>query len=453
MPVSDLNPRRLTSVAVATGLLAVVLIVVALSGGGDEESGDGGSGWVIGLLLMLAPLLSAGVARSTVGTSRFRPVGWLCALVATVTALLHVAVAVDERGVFGWALGAPAMATAAVLVVAVVGAGRRRAAPERVEPEPGRAPDPSAAPPVDVLPHLRTARDHAAKAVAAWLVVLALSGVAVPAFHLLGWPKVSARIEATVVDIRPADEERTAVTFQARHDERTVRWTYTVENPVWELGQRNQAYVDDDGRVHEDQQFGLAGIPLLMPVLFAVFFLAFAARRLWGLFVALVDARNAADQPRLGYAAVIHDPAPKTWRPLLAVWSRDPTVGDALARPDAVYRADDETSEDLETSATAVVVRPAWIDTGNWPLSKPRWVAFGDGVAVPHRRSLFGRWYVGAITRRGTARLAAKPERSGHEHRHHDLMGMVRWRLLVLPIGIALAFLRVDHGTALQVLG
>ena len=42
----------------------------------------------------------------------------------------------------------------------------------------------------------------------------------------------------------------------------------------------------------------------------------------------------------------------------------------------------------------------AWVDTGSRSWSKPRWVRADAGLAVPHRRSLFGRWYVSTTLRR-----------------------------------------------------
>lgn len=47
-----------------------------------------------------------------------------------------------------------------------------------------------------------------------------------------------------------------------------------------------------------------------------------------------------------------------------------------------------------------VRVHEAWIDTGPRPSSKPRWIAADDGIAVVHRRALFGRWYLSTLTRR-----------------------------------------------------
>ena len=48
----------------------------------------------------------------------------------------------------------------------------------------------------------------------------------------------------------------------------------------------------------------------------------------------------------------------------------------------------------------SVEVHEAWLDTGRLSWSKPRWVRADGGIAVPHRRSLFGRWYVNTRLRK-----------------------------------------------------
>ncbi len=167
--------------------------------------------------------------------------------------------------------------------------------------------------------------------------------------------------------------------------------------------------------------------------------------------------RHGNEPPRLAYAAIIDDPAPKTWRPLVAVWVRDPTADGRLAKPDTVYRADDETGEDLQCPASRLVVRRAWVDTGMWEQSKPRWIGVEDGVVVPHRRALLGRWYVRAITRRSqvepvvelrhgppSPELLFAPATQTRRSRHR-LPAIVAWRLLAVVGGVALAFF-LDHG-------
>lgn len=452
-----------------TAFVATVLIVVAVGSDGTEEDGSAGASWMLGLLLILAPLLAAATTRSVASSRLLRPVGGVSVVLCVPATALHIGVAVEARGPSGWAYGAPALATC-ILLVAVVARGPDPARHRVDEPHQdgldeadvdhaalvGRTP-------LDVVTPLRRAREHAAKSALAWVVLLVLAPiVALPIFRVLGWPRAVARVEATVVDIRTVGDS-SMVTFEA-HGERALRWTDDVENSTWELGEGNVAYLDDDGNVHEDRQLGLAGIPLFGPTLFVLVFGAFAGRRLWGLMVALWDVEHGDDSPRLGYAAVINDPAPRTWRPLLATWDRDPTRTPRLAKPDAVYRADDETSEDLQCIASRVVVRRAWIDTGMHPRAKPRWVGFEHGVAVPHRRSLFGRTYVRIITKRakiedvvplrhGPPATTAQPTIDTLQGSSHRLGGMILWRLLAIPAGIGMMFLEVDHGHPVETEG
>ena len=136
--------------------------------------------------------------------------------------------------------------------------------------------------------------------------------------------------------------------------------------------------------------------------------------------------------------------------------------GAGLAKPDAVYRADDETHEHLQSPASEVIVRRAWIDTGPFGRAKPRWVGMDDGVAVPHRRSPFGRWYVSRVTRNAEIgrvvpleagppdpRAAALP--SAEPRSPHRLAGMIAWRLLAVALGIAVAFYFGPDGRPAQV--
>jgi hypothetical protein len=93
----------------------------------------------------------------------------------------------------------------------------------------------------------------------------------------------------------------------------------------------------------------------------------------------------------------VHDPAPKIIRPLLGIWSERPDVqGGRMPRPELVYRCDEERSALLCVQG-AVVVHEAWVDTGPRQRSKPRWVAADVGIALPQRRALLGRWYLGNL--------------------------------------------------------
>ena len=451
--------RRAATLALVSGVAAAAAVLAAASGdGGDEAGGD--DGWVWGLLLVLAPLLCAGVTRSVAASSLRRPVGGGATVICGLASLVHVAFVLDERGATGWLFGAPAIVTPLLLLVALLAPPDD--ATSRVEPPPPPPPPPPRAqaiegPPLDVLTPLREARSHAVAAVVAWFVVLAVTAVvSVPLLGLLGWPRVVATVEAEVTSTEQVGGT-TLVTFRADLDGELVRWSRAVEDSQWEVGDRRRLHIDDDGRFHYDQQFGLAGIPVVMPLFLVGTFVVFAVRRLWGLVVAAWDVRNGGDEPRLGYAAVIDDPAPKAYRPLVAVWWDPPSRAPRLAKPDAVYRADGETSEDLESEPTDVVVRRAWIDTGPWAGSKPRWIGFEDGVAVPHRRAVFGRGYVHVVTKRSERgdvvelrhgppepfRQAAPPDR---DRPRHALVGMVAWRLPLGLVSIALAFTQDRSG-------
>lgn len=455
-----MTARRAATLAIVTGLVAAVLVVVAASGdGGDDAGGD--ADWVWGLVLILAPLACAGATRSVAASALLRPVGGVATAVCALASLVHLAFVVDERGASGWLYGLPAIATPVLLLAAVITGpvgvtGERR--PDRagaVDPMPPTpATSPAAqtvhGPPLDVVTPLREARSHAVAAVAAWAVVLAVAAVtAVPALRLTGWPRIVDTVEAEVVSAEEIGD-RTLVSFEGRRgDGERVRWSRSIDDSQWAVGDRREVFVDDEGRFHFDQQFGLAGIPLVMPVGLVGGFALLALRRLWGLAVATWDVSNGGDAPRLGYAAVIDDPAPRTYRCLLAVWEDDPTRSSRLPKPDAVYRGDPETSEDLESPAHDVAVRRAWIDTGPWRGAKPRWIGFEDGVGVPHRRSFCGRWYVHVSTKRsevgdvvelhhGPPEWRPSADTSGRRPRH-SLPAMVAWRVPLALLGIALA--------------
>lgn len=130
-----------------------------------------------------------------------------------------------------------------------------------------------------------------------------------------------------------------------------------------------------------------------------------AALALWsvrqtaGLALARRDFQNPSNPPRKAYVVLMHDPNPRAIRPLLAIWDERPAPGERLPKPDSVWRCDDELDE-LASFAGSAEVHEAWVDTGSRAWSKPRWVRADAGLAVPHRRSLFGRWYVRTTLRR-----------------------------------------------------
>ena len=122
-----------------------------------------------------------------------------------------------------------------------------------------------------------------------------------------------------------------------------------------------------------------------------------SVRQTAGLMLARHDFNRASTPPRRAYVVLLHDPNPRAVRPLLAIWSDRPPSGERLPKPESVWRCDDELLE-LESMPGHVTVHEAWVDTGPRSWSKPRWVRADGGITVPHRRSMFGRWYFRRVT-------------------------------------------------------
>lgn len=186
-------------------------------------------------------------------------------------------------------------------------------------------------------------------------------------------------------------------------------------------------------------------------VAFGLAMMAWSLRLTWGVSAALRDRRKAATAPRRAYAVVLHDVNPRAIRPLLGVWSSPPAAGQRLPRADRVFRCDDELDA-LKSFPGDVRVHEAWVDTGPRPSSKPRWVAADDGIAVVHRRALFGRWYLWMLTRhdrpgppRPLTIVAEAPPTLPRVERvrlEGGLLGQVAWRFILLAlIGPLLAWL------------
>jgi len=165
-----------------------------------------------------------------------------------------------------------------------------------------------------------------------------------------------------------------------------------------------------------------------------------SARQVAGLTIAKRDFERQDSPPRRAFVVLMHDPNPRAVRPLLAVWEERPAAGERLPKPRSVWRCDDELDE-LESSPGHIEVHEAWLDTGRRSWSKPRWVRGDEGIAVPHRRSLFGRWYVNTSLRRDRPE-EARPLTIEDPHRlpatgeelelGGSLMGSVAWRLVFL---------------------
>lgn len=133
--------------------------------------------------------------------------------------------------------------------------------------------------------------------------------------------------------------------------------------------------------------------------LVAALFALWSVRQAVGLVLARRDFRRAGTPPRRAYVVLLDDPNPRAVRPLLAIWPDRPPPGERLPKPESVWRCNEELLE-LESVQQHVEVHEAWVDTGPRSWSKPRWVRADGGIAVPHRRSLFGRWYFGRVTHR-----------------------------------------------------
>lgn len=142
-------------------------------------------------------------------------------------------------------------------------------------------------------------------------------------------------------------------------------------------------------------------------VTFGLAMMVWSVRLTWGVSAALRDLRKAATAPRRAHVVVLHDVNPRAIRPLLGLWSSRPAAGQRLTKADRVFRCDDEL-DDLKSFHSDVRVHEAWIDTGPRPSSKPRWIAADDGIAVVHRRALFGRWHLSMLTRH------ERPARQSH---------------------------------------
>ncbi|HEU4348152.1 MAG TPA: hypothetical protein VFR35_10220, partial [Actinoplanes sp.] len=61
--------------------------------------------------------------------------------------------------------------------------------------------------------------------------------------------------------------------------------------------------------------------------------------------------------------------------------------------PERVYRCDEE-RDALASHQGSAVVHEAWVGTRTRRWGTPRWVTADAGLALPHGRSVFGRWYL-----------------------------------------------------------
>ena len=258
--------------------------------------------------------------------------------------------------------------------------------------------------PLDVLTPLSHEHEHATKTATAWIVATAVAvTVFLPFAHLLGWPRVDYRVTGQVAGISEGDDS-TIVTYVGWNDHYVVVWQRQLEDSEWELGETVDATVDENDRVHLDHQDIFAGFaPWMLGLLLAVLF-GWALRRQVGLAIAVRDAAAPGDPPGRGYIAVVDDPTPRAMRPLVGIWGKDPTTEEEVPPADIVFKADDETGEDLISPTGQLHVYEAWIDTGTSVFSSARWIATSHGVVVPHRRALLGTLIFDSIARKAETR-------------------------------------------------
>lgn len=235
---------------------------------------------------------------------------------------------------------------------------------------------------------LRVARAHALKILTAWVIASALVLSVLHSFgSSFGWPSGEHQVRGHVVEIREVPDGE-VVFWEAEGPEGRVYWSnHLDEDHEWDLGDPVDGWITDDGRFYMKTGASWMGPTGGFVWLFVIAILLFVARRVIGIIVALWDLRTGRDQPRRGYAALIENPIPRTWRPLIVIWWKDPTATEKAPFPDLPLLADDVTGGDL-LSEGAMKTMEADVDQGRMRWMKPRWVAVKGGVLVPHRRAL-----------------------------------------------------------------
>ena len=190
-------------------------------------------------------------------------------------------------------------------------------------------------------------------------------------------------------------------------------------------------------------RFAVAGLALCVGL-----FVLQSVRAQLGLRLARRDAEGAGPAPYRARTVLVYDPNPRAWRPLLAVWRDDHQRDGRWARPDGVWRCDDELVA-LRSPLGDVVVHEAWVDAGPRRRSTPRWVLADAGLAVPHRWSVLGRWYVSRLLRRSDVPsplpLTVDHGRPAVPSRAHGSFGwQVGWR--VVGLLLVLAYIELRQG-------
>lgn len=233
-----------------------------------------------------------------------------------------------------------------------------------------------------------------------------MGGIFAAMFATNLWALRRARGNRSAVDVAEAAEEESRARDGAPAEERVRR----DERPALDVRgaldaagrgalQRGLAWLVAGAAATATVQLtGPAAARILVPVLSAAA-VVWVGRALWSTWLARRDFEAARTPAERAWVALLQDPAPRMIRPLLGVWADEPvTRSGSFPRPDLVFRCDDDL-DDLLSHQGNLVVHEAWVDTSSRGFRGTRWVAADEGLVLPHRRALFGRWYFGSITR------------------------------------------------------
>ncbi|MBW3663357.1 MAG: hypothetical protein KY469_09685 [Actinobacteria bacterium] len=295
--------------------------------------------------------------------------------------------------------------------------------------------------PLDVETPLRSAREHAVKALAALVIASASVFFLLDAYGAgVGWPEGDYRVEGEVVS-RLRTSGGVAVFFVGRGQGTEVRWQRSGDaDHRWEVGDTQEGWVVN-GRFHADFLPTVSGPADAFYFLLTAVFVAWGSRRLFGIAIAIADARRTGDPPRHGYVAFVRNPVHGAIREVLLIWWADPTSTKPLPEPDLTLLADEEVGAEL-IGSRGPRIWEAWVDTGHHRWSKPRWISVREGVFIPHRRAILGgpalrnarkQEPVGPLPLATTEAPVNLAERGGRRHR---FVPMLLGRL-VLAAGIA----------------
>ena len=235
-----------------------------------------------------------------------------------------------------------------------------------------------------------------------------LAGLFGAMFAVNLWAMRTARGNRAAVDAQEAaaEQERARERQQAVHEQASEAPRPAVDvggvlDAAWrDVGQRWLSWLVA-GAVVTGAAMLLtdSGPAVFMVVFLTALVLLWVGRAAWSVGLARRDFRVARTAPERAWVVLLNDPTPRMIRPLLGVWTEEPVVrGSAFPRPDVVFRCDDDL-DDLLSHQGDVAVHEAWVDTSGRGIRGARWVAADAGVALPHRRALFGRWFFSSLTR------------------------------------------------------